>query len=527
MRQPDKKHIPWIYRALEHEPNFLTVMMDTVSALVIALDRAGMVVGFNQACQKVTGFSYEQLLGKPFWEILIPADEREGVMRVFNKLRAGQFPNQHTNFWLTKTGERRLIEWSNTALVDQDGEVDLVIGTGIDISHRYQTELRLQESEARFRRLTEASFEGLVIHDQGLILDCNLAAARMAGVTVDELRDSSAFDIIVERYHDQVRENIREDRAEPYEMELIHRDGHTIPVEVQGRSVPYKGRTVRVTAVRDITARKAAEQEREGLFHREKAARADAERAVRMRDDFLNVASHELRSPATALQLALDNILVLAERVEDEPPLVEVLGQAATVARRQSARLTGMISDLLDVTRLQSGHSTLEMEELDLCRLTQDIVERVQPLMEEEGCPVVLHTDGPVVGIWDRGQLERLITNLLTNSSKYGGGKQVDVGVELVQGRASLYVQDRGIGIPEGEQESIFKQYSRAVCSRRYDGVGLGLYIVQGIAEVHGGSVQVKSAPGQGARFVVELPLGVPGAPGPRDREESDGVQEG
>ena len=138
-----------------------------------------------------------------------------------------------------------------------------------------------------------------------------------------------------------------------------------------------------------------------------------------------------------------------------------------------------------------------------------------------------LHTDQPVVGIWDHWQLERLITNLLTNASKYGGGKQVDVGVELVQGRARLYVQDRGIGVPEGEQESIFKQYSRAVCSRRYDGVGLGLYIVQGIAEAHGGSVLVKSRPGEGARFVVELPLGVPGAPGPREREEGDGVQEG
>jgi PAS domain S-box-containing protein len=508
MSRPDKPNVPWISRALAHEPDFLDVMMDTMSALVIVLDRNGMVHGFNRACQETTGYAYEEMQGEPFWEKLIPADERDGVMRVFNKLRAGEFPNQYTNFWLTRTGERRLIDWSNTAVVDADGEVDLIFGTGIDISRRYQTELRLQESEARFRLLAEASFEGLVIHDKGLILDCNRAAADMAGLTVDELRDSSAFDIIPERWHELVRESIREDRSDPYEAELVHKDGHNFPVEFQARTVPYKGRQVRVTATRDITARKAAELEREGLLRRERVARTEAERAVRARDDFLNVASHELRSPATALQLALDNILVLTERVASEPSLMSVLGKAAEVARRQSARLTNMIADLLDVTRLQSGHRTLELAEIDLGRLTRDVVERVSPLLEEEGCPVVLHADQLVVGTWDPTQLERLITNLLTNASKYGGGKQVDVGVEQEDGRARLYVQDRGIGISEVEQESIFKQYSRAVCSRRYDGVGLGLYIVQGIAEAHGGSVLVKSAPGQGARFIVELPLG-------------------
>ena len=511
---------------MAHEPEFCSLMMDTMSALIVTMDRHGLVVGFNRACEETSGYTFEEMEGTPLWERLIPEDEREGVMRVFNKLRAGQFPRQHTNFWITRTGERRLIDWSNTALLDDEGEVDLVIGTGIDISRRYQTELRLQESEARFRLLTEASFEGLVIHDQGMILDCNRAAGDMVGLTVDELRDSSAFDVIPERWHELVRQSIREGRSEPYEAELLNRDGHTLPVEFQARTVPYKGRQVRVTATRDITARKAAEREREGLLRREQAARAEAERAVRLRDDFLNVASHELRSPATALQLALDNILVLAERVADQPDLLTVLSEAATVASRQSARLTTMIADLLDVTRLQSGRRTLELAETDLCRLTRDVVERVRPLLEEEGCPLTLHAYAPVKGMWDQDQLERLLTNLLTNASKYGGGQPVDVGVEERDGWAVLYVQDRGIGISEEDQQSIFKQYSRAVCSRRYDGVGLGLYIVQGIAEAHGGSVLVKSTPGEGARFVVELPLS-PFAreQGARDGEENDGIR--
>jgi len=511
---------------MAREPEFCSVMMDTMSALIITLDRQGMVVGFNKACQEATGFTLEDLHERPFWELLIPEDEREGVMRVFNKLRAGQFPSTYTNFWLTRTGDRRLIDWSNTALLDENGEVDLIIGTGIDISKRYQTELRLQESEARFRRLAQASFEGVVIHDQGKVLDCNLAAANMVGLTVDELRDSSAFDIIPEEYHELVRQSIREDRTEPYEVELLQKDGSSLPVEFQARTVPYKGRRVRVTAVRDIRGRLAAEREREALLRREQSARAEAEQAVRLRDDFLNVASHELRSPATALQLALDNILVLAERVADEPDLMSVLSEASTVASRQSARLTTMIADLLDVTRLQSGRRTLELAETDLCRLTRDVVERVRPLLEEEGCPLTLSAEGAVKGMWDQTQLERLLTNLLTNASKYGGGKQVDVGVQERDGWAVLYVQDRGIGISEEDQESIFKQYSRAVCARRFDGVGLGLFIVQGITEAHGGSVLVKSTPGEGARFVVELPL-LPfiGEQGAGEGEESHGVR--
>jgi len=146
-------------------------------------------------------------------------------------------------------------------------------------------------------------------------------------------------------------------------------------------------------------------------------------------------------------------------------------------------------------------------------------VERVRPQLEEVECEVALQVREELQGMWDRGQLERLVTNLLTNASKYGAGGQVDVAVTRSGEAAQVTVRDRGIGIAEDQLEAIFEPYCRAVCPRKYDGVGLGLFIVKGIAEAHGGQVQVESAPDKGARFTVTLPLSPGGQP---DDEAND-----
>jgi PAS domain S-box-containing protein len=141
--------------ALRQERDFISAVLDTAGALVVVLDRAGRIVRFNRACERTTGYSLDQVRGRLLWELLLIPEEADSVKAVFEELRAGQFPNEYENHWLTKNGERRLIAWSNTALLGADGAVEYVIGNGIDITDRRQVEkaLRTARDELELRIL--------------------------------------------------------------------------------------------------------------------------------------------------------------------------------------------------------------------------------------------------------------------------------------------------------------------------------------------------------------------------------------
>jgi PAS domain S-box-containing protein len=145
--------------AIRQERDLLSAVLDTAGALVVVLDPHGQIVLLNQACERAIGYSFDEVRGKRLWDGLLIAEEVEPVRTVFEQLRAGQFPNEFENIWLTKTGERRLIAWSNTAILGADGAVEYVIGIGIDITERRQTEAQRDTALHLQQRLAS---EGLV-----------------------------------------------------------------------------------------------------------------------------------------------------------------------------------------------------------------------------------------------------------------------------------------------------------------------------------------------------------------------------
>jgi len=141
---------------LVKERDFTSAILDTAGALVVVLDREGRITRFNRACEQVTGYSAAAVSGRVFWEFLVPPEELQGVMHTWKALQAGNFPNQHENRWVAKNGSRRIISWTNTAVVDPRGEVAHIIATGIDISERKQVEDALQrERHALGERVRE------------------------------------------------------------------------------------------------------------------------------------------------------------------------------------------------------------------------------------------------------------------------------------------------------------------------------------------------------------------------------------
>lgn len=145
----------WAEEALKKERNFISAIIDTSSALVVVLDREGKIVRFNRACEQTTGYSFDLVRDRHLWNLFLIPEELEPVKAIFAKLRAGQFPNESENYWVTKDGSHRLIAWSNTALLDNQGSVEFVIGTGIDITERKQAEKALQESEEQYRSVVD------------------------------------------------------------------------------------------------------------------------------------------------------------------------------------------------------------------------------------------------------------------------------------------------------------------------------------------------------------------------------------
>ena len=218
--------------------------------------------------------------------------------------------------------------------------------------------------------------------------------------------------------------------------------------------------------------------------------------ALKARDEFLSVASHELRTPMTALLL---RVQLLRKTMPDED---------MEVFERQVQRLEALTSTLLDVTRARSGQLQLEREAVDLGEAAREAASRLRDEAARAGVRIDIDAAAGVVGRWDRLRVAQVATNLLSNAIKYGGGKPVRLRVAREGGLAVLEVRDDGVGIPPSDQERIFERFERAVSPRNYGGLGLGLWISREIATALGGSIRVRSEAGKGSAFRLELPLG-------------------
>jgi hemerythrin-like metal-binding protein len=235
---------------------------------------------------------------------------------------------------------------------------------------------------------------------------------------------------------------------------------------------------------------------------------AEVRDALRVRDQFLSLAAHELRTPLTSLKLQTQSLSLGLAKGRADP---ERVGTSLERIGRQVKRLEQLVSNLLDVSRIAEGRLRIAPEEVELEALTRSIADRFTERFRTAGSALELET-APVTGRWDPGALDHVLSNLLDNAAKYGGGRPVHVRVEAAGAGARITVRDAGIGIPAEHRGRIFDRFQRAPGSQPYGGLGLGLWIARQLVEAMAGRIWVTSSPGQGSTFVVELPLEPPAA---------------
>ncbi len=494
----------------EHEAR--ATIMDAALDCVVTMDATGCVTHFNAAAEQTFGYPRSEAIGRPLAELVVPprlrAAHHAGLARY---LATGEGPIMKRRIELTamRAGGS---EFPVELIVVPSGSEGPLAFTGFirDLTERKEVEKALVLSEARFRRLLDAGILGIITADvRGGILEANEAFLRMVGYTSEEVHSGNLrwSDITPPEWRhldDSAVEQLMETGvAVPWEKEYLRKDGSRLPVLVGVAMLdPAKGDAV--AFILDLTERKEAERAVERMREEREAG---LEESIRARDDFLAVAGHELKTPLAALLMQLESLqrstrAQLPARVGDR--LDKVVGAGG--------RLRRLVDQLLDVSRITAGGLRLEPESVDLSEMLGEIVARCADARAGLVGPVVVRGEPHVVGRWDRERIEQAVENLVENALKYGEGKPIEVDLEIEDGEAVLEVTDHGVGIDEEHQKRIFERFERAVATRDFGGLGLGLWIARSVVEASGGHIDVHSARGQGAVFTVRLPLPSDGA---------------
>lgn len=510
-------------RDLEAAEKLTSATLDTTACIILVTDLDGTIVRVNSATTGLTGFTAEELVGRPVWETtLAPATAGE-VDDLFMWPNQSGTPVTRETDATTKTGEKLHIVWNNNIVPDEQGRPMYAVMTGIDVTaERTASGMTIQLLEAS---ITTAL---IGIDNAGRISAFNAGAQNLLGYHYLEMLGEpftrlldpeellartdapdvpAAFALLTDAIGPDA-----ETRPEDWAWVSDNGQRHTVSMTLSAM-VDTSGAPMGFLCIgRDVTEQRHGQEMLVAALDKERTAVERLRMLDEAKNEFVSTVSHELRTPVTSI-VGYTEMLADGSVVDPDPAQLPLLNTIA----RNGQRLIVICNDLLLLSGLDSPAALWERERIDLGSILTFAEEAILPLLKGRDLSVTFDApDGPVVVLGDRAQLERVALNLLSNAVKFteDGGK-IRCTLEVGPTDACLVVSDTGIGIPEKEQGRLFQKFFRSSTAqeRAIQGTGLGLSIVASIVAAHGGRIGVESAHLQGTTFSVCLPLRVAARP--------------
>lgn len=503
-------------RDVEEARARLAAIVDSSDDAIVSKTLDGIIRSWNRGAERIFGYTAAEAVGRHI-SLIVPEHRRAEEEDVLARLRRGERIDHFETERRTKDGRILIISLTVSPVRNADGEIIGASKVGRDITERRRTERALRESEERYRRLVALLPAAVYTCEapSGRITFYNDRAADLWGraprLGDPEERFCGSFRLWqpdgehLPHAETPMAVALRDGREfRNQEVSIERPDGSRIIVLVN--IDPIRDESGRIAGAinvfHDVTALKAAEQERQRLLRLAQEHAEAVENALQVRDEFLSLASHELRNPLNALQLQLVGLLRAGRDRGDTLPAAWVCDRLEQ-AVDDVGRLVRLVDNLLDVSRITSGRLDLDPEEVDLSGVIEAVVRRFEPQF----------VDGQLqwepmktVGCWDRLRLDQIVSNLVANAVKYGEGRPIIVSVQADAQTAVLTVADRGIGMSAEQQRHLFERFQRTRARRQYGGFGLGLWITKKIVDAMGGEIHVESRPGAGSTFRVHLP---------------------
>jgi two-component system sensor kinase FixL len=476
--------------AQRSQARFARIFQVSPDAMGVGRKRDGMLLEVNPGFEALFGWARAELIGKTTIELGIwpdPALRDTFIAR----LDAG-VPLKDVTLPLQRKDGSLFDARLAVRPIEFDGQDALLFITR-DVSTQRKAQNALESSEARFRGLSEATFDGIGVVEDGRILDVNDQLASMFGQTRSALIGTLVSTLVAPESQQEVRERMLHGNHEPYEHLAVHADGHVFQVEVRPRTLRFGDRELRIAAIRDVTERKQKEVERERLISELEARNTEMEQ-------FTYTVSHDLKSPL----VTINGFLGAVERDLANGDLSRAGVDLARI-RSAASKMARLLDGLVNLSRV--GHVVNTPQRMALRDIVSEAVELVAGAAQARGVAISVAADLPSID-GDRMRLVQVVQNLLENAIKYLGEQpapQIEVGAEADSDAVSCWVRDNGIGIEPAYAERVFGLFEKLnPCS---EGAGVGLALVRRIVEYHGGKVWVESDGKQGSRFVFRVPV--------------------
>jgi PAS domain S-box-containing protein len=516
---------------LAAQQEWFRITLASIGDGIIAADPHGCVTYMNQVAESLTGWTTGDAVGHRLEDVFQIVNEHTRAKvenPVASVIRTGRVVGlaNHT-LLISRDGVERPISDSAAPILDAAGTILGVVLVFRDFTQQRAAEEAVAEQREWFRTTLASIGDGVIATDRrGRVAFMNGVAESLTGWAIEQARErpcTDVFKIVNESTRRAVDNPVTRVLAEGVVVGLanhtmlIAADGTERPIDDSGAPIRHRdGQTIGAVLVfRDVSERRRAEAEhemaaleRERLLAAERTARAEAERANRLKDDFVAMVSHELRTPLNAILGWTD--LLLRNRHDEA-----FTARGLDIIARNTRLQTQLISDLLDISRIVSGKLRLDIQSLDLASIIDAAIETVQHTADEKSITIVRDLDrslGPTAG--DPSRLQQVVWNLLANAVKFTPKHgRVDVILRRTGTGAETVVLDNGVGIRQDFLPYVFDRFQQADPSlgRRFGGLGLGLSIVKSLVEFHGGTVSVASeGEDRGAMFTVMLPFVAP-----------------